>query len=71
MKKLWTTSEYIKKLRLHDESSTMESIGSDFSLFPSAKRAAADAQWLVDYHRRNGKRIRRPKVYRIIFFEEV
>lgn len=68
-KKLYTTAEYVIPLKVPPAklSGTINSyqIKGDFMLFPTAEDADKDAQWLVDYYKREGTRRRKPIVYEV------
>jgi hypothetical protein len=64
---LYTTSEYLDALTLPDRlgGNVYECKGMSFGIFPSAEAAERDAQFLVDFYKREGVRKRKPTVYRI------
>jgi len=64
-KKLYTTSEYVNALVLQANGNLYSCNGKEFCLFSSAAAAEYDAQWLVDFYKREGKRVRKPVVYRV------
>lgn len=66
MKKvLYTTSEYIDSLHLNADGNTFQCTGTDFAFFSNKGAADYDAQWLVDFYKKEGKKVKKPKIYRI------
>lgn len=64
-KPLYTTSEYLDHLTIQSDGNLYVSKGKDFGLFTNAAAAEYDAQWLVDFYKREGVRRRKPTMYRI------
>lgn len=66
MKKLYTTSEYTTALKTFD-CNVYYCDGKEFSFFSNIKAADNDAQWLVGHYKKEGKKIRKPIIYRVKF----
>lgn len=64
-KPLFTTSEYLEALSLRDDGNLYECKGKDFQIFENAEAAHYDAMWLVNYWKKEGKKMKKPIVYRI------
>ena len=69
--KLYTTGEYIGKLKRYLKDETKWTGDDKFSVFKSKKEAQDDAEWYVRYQQEeHGKTIKCPKLY-VIKFEEM
>jgi len=64
-KKLFTTSEYVKALKLNKDGNLYSCIGTEFQLFSNVDSANYDAEWLVNYYRGHGEKVRKPTIYRV------
>lgn len=62
---LYTTSEYLDALKLQSDGNIYECKGKDFTLFSNREAADYDAQWLVNYYKKEGTKKRKPVVYRV------
>lgn len=62
-KPLYTTSEYLDALTV--KGGEYQCKGKDFIVFSNAEAADSDAQFLVDFYKREGVKKRKPTVYRI------
>lgn len=63
--KLYTTSEYLDVIKFTKTRHEFNCEDSEFRLFHNKKAADYDAQWLVDYYKKEGKKIKKPVVYRV------
>ncbi len=68
-KAMYTTSEYTSALTVQRDGNLYQCKGKDFTFFTNVAAAEYDAKWLVDYFKKEGKKIKRPKVYRVKFEE--
>ena len=68
--KYYTTSEYIDALTLLSDGNLYELKGHQAMFFSSKEAAEYDAQWLVDFYKKEGKKVKRPVVY-LVRFERV
>lgn len=64
-KTIYTTSEYIDGLRIPNGFNYWQLKGKEFGLFPTKEAAEKDAQFLVDFYKREGTRKKKPTVYLI------
>lgn len=64
-KTFYTTSEYIDALVLQNDGNLYSCVGKDFQFFSNAGAADYDAQWLVNYYSKEGKRRPKPVIYRV------
>ncbi len=66
-RKLYTTSEYIEALAQTESGKAYQCKGKDFMMFATPESADHDAQWLVDFYKREGVKKKRPLVYKVKF----
>lgn len=63
--RLYTTSEYLDALQLQSDGNLYQCKGKDFMIFENKDAAAYDADYMVTFWAKEGKRVKRPVVYRI------
>jgi hypothetical protein len=65
VRRLYTTSEYVDALELQSDGNIYHCKGKDFVFFSNIRAAQYDANWLVEYFKREKRKKRRPTVYRV------
>lgn len=61
---LYTTSEYVVALEIQSDGN-LYARTNDFQFFANREAGEYDAQWLVDHYKKEGKKVRKPRVYRV------
>lgn len=68
MKKLWTTSEYIHKIKKNVARGFFINLdGGNFNLYSNKKTAQKDCEWLKNYSAKLAKRYGGPEVIEVVF----
>lgn len=67
-RKYFTTSEYVSALKLNNgRDNFYHTSVKDFMLFTNKKAADFDAEFHFDLYKKEGKKVKRPIVYKVIF----